>query len=197
MPAPQQQQEPGRRKGHTHILDLGALLVSVMALVLSGAGFFVAEEADDRAKLREEAEMAQRVVFWIKEGGPETTAPEQKPRPGVDTVIVTNYGSFPIQDVVLEQAAAPLLDSSAPGVNNEEQFVQAVRIGTLGPCQEAIYATGEAFERVVFSDANGVVWARREATPPDRTLPDAQVARLFPDIRSPQPFQIQAVEQCG
>lgn len=176
---------PPRREGKRPWLDLTALILSAGALAVSAAGYFVADRADDRQQRREEAECAQRIVYLVEERV-SIGIPGGKPTIDGSTVVVVNFGSFPVEDVVIEQSKRPsvLLVDTVP----------AIRIGTLGPCQVATFETDEVFERV-FVDVN-VTWSRKQASPPHPQRPDADVERSFPDIRQGLPLEVADLEQC-
>ncbi len=177
--------QPVQQSGRPWV-DLLAVVLSAGALAVSVAGYLVADRADSRQQGREEAEYAQGVVFSIQQ---EANFDDPGSKPTVSsTILVVNFGSFPVEDVVIEQS------------KRENQFlmetVPAIRVGTLGPCQVATYKTEDDFERVVFVDANGVKWNRKRASPPQRTLPDPEVERSYPDLRNLLPLEIADLRQC-
>lgn len=122
----------------------------------------------------------QQVIFGL---------PGDKPSIEGGTVVLVNFGTFPVEEVVLEQTKRPsqLLVDTVP----------AVRVGTLGPCQVATYESDEAFDRVVFVDVNGTTWSRKQASPPRASVLDPEVERSFPDIRDALPLTVTNLKVCG
>ena len=102
-----------------------ALVLSASALAVSAAGNLVADRSDARLQRREDAEYAQQVVHSFEQQmifG----LPGDKPSMEGGTVVLVNFGTFPVQEVVLEQTKRPsqLLVETIP----------AVRGGALRPC---------------------------------------------------------------
>lgn len=193
---------PPVRPGVRPILfDAIAAVFAAVALVVSILGYLIADRADERQakaeeqqRLREETEYAQQVVFSAVD---QVTPGFGGAKPSIDgyTIVVVNFGSFPIEDVVIE-GVKETLEWEGDDLVRPMEFIPAINIGTIGPCRVATYETSERFERVVFIDVNGVTWTRMQASPPERTLPDPDVDRSFPDIRQSLPLSVEDLEQC-
>jgi hypothetical protein len=169
-----------------------ALLFSLGSLGVSFLALWQEQERAEGDLARQLEELARQVVFVEVGGEPEpvSVGGDEKPAVGETSYTVANFGPFPVEDVVLEAAPEPNIEDRldeelgiTPTVRPQQ--VQAVRLGTIGPCQSAtVPANGETYVRAVFSDIDGRRWAKAEGSPPDPDLPDAGLERVFPFLGS-------------
>ncbi|MGY2084235.1 hypothetical protein [Blastococcus sp. SYSU DS0539] len=176
--------------------DRWTLAIALAAFVVSFGGVAVAFSVKTAEDERLRMELARQVVFVVVEGEPQLGAPGSKPPVGEAGYVVANFGPFPVEEVVIETGPESVV-APVPGVTETlDPVVEAVRIGTLGPCQSASIS-GREYRRVLFTDVEGVRWSRGPAEPPTEQLPDEDVRRNYPDIRTPAQWELGALDHCG